>query len=139
MLSYLKKLTFNLSTEVVMRALILIVSIIISGYSFAHEFREYDFAVISKSECENYGEAISIYKEINNYMEANAPNSMYMRCGMDLEGNRSCLFMTDSFEAYEENLSWGEEDEEWTRLIRLAWNKCGIDDFGFDSEAVTFE
>ena len=111
-----------------MRAFIVIVSIIISGYSFAHEFREYDFAVISKSECENYGEAISIYKEINTYMEANAPNSMYMRCGMDLEGNRSCLFMTDSF-----------EDEEWNRLIRLAWNKCGIDDFGFDSEAVTFE
>ena len=58
---------------------------------------------------------------------------------MDLEGNRSCLFMTESFEAYEENLQGGEEDEELTRLICLARNKCGIDDFGFDSEALTFE
>ena len=39
--------------------------------------------------------------------------------------------MADSFEAYEENMSWGETDEEWNRLLRQAWNKCGIDDFYF--------
>ncbi len=33
----------------------------------------------------------------------------------------------------------GEEDEEWNQIIRQVWKECGIDDFGFDSEAVTFE
>ena len=122
-----------------MRTLILIVSIIMSGPCLAHDFRKYDYAIMTKSECENYGEAISILKELNTYMEANAPNNMYMRCGMNLEGKRGCLMMTDSFEAYEENVSWGENDEEWSRLIRLAWNKCGIDDFGFGAESLTFE
>ena len=32
--------------------------------------------------------------------------------------------MADSFEAYEENMSWGENDEESNRLLRQAWNKC---------------
>ena len=72
MLKYLTKLTFNLCTEVVMRAFILIVSIIISGYSFAHEFREYDYAIMTNSECENYDEATTILKELNTYIEANA-------------------------------------------------------------------
>ena len=38
-----------------MRAFILIVSIIISGSSFAQDFRQYDFAaVMTINECENY-------------------------------------------------------------------------------------
>ena len=37
-----------------MRALIVIVSIIISGPCFAHDFREYDYAIMTKSECENF-------------------------------------------------------------------------------------
>ena len=138
MLGYLIKLTFNLCPEVFMRALILIISII-SGSSFAHEFREYDYIIMTNSECENYDEATTILKELNTYIEANAPNSTYIRCGMNSEGNQGCLIMADSFEAYEENMSWGETDEEWNRLLRQAWNKCGIDDFGFGAESLTFE
>ena len=122
-----------------MRAIILLISIIISGSSFAHEFREYNYAIMTNSKCENYDEAITILKELNNYVEANAPNSTHIRCGMNSAGKQGCLIMADSFEAYEENMSWGETDEEWNRLIRLAWNKCGIDDFGFGVESLIFE
>ena len=60
-----------------MKTFILIVSIIISGSGFAHEFREYNYAIMTNSECENYVEATSILNELNNYIEANAPNSTY--------------------------------------------------------------
>ena len=78
-------------------------------------------------------------KKVIAYVEANAPNSTYVRCGKDLEGRQGCLVMTENYEAFEANQSFWETDEEWNRLMRLAWKECGIDDFGFGRKALTFE
>ena len=139
MLKYLTKLTLNLFPEVVMRALILIVSIIISGSSFAQDLNKFGFAYMSKSECENHEKAIIKLNELITHIETNAPNKSYVRCGRLADGKQGCITLDESYEAYEENLSWGEEDEKWNQLIRQVWKDCGIDDFGFDSEALTFE
>ena len=122
-----------------MRSLILTFSIFFFSSTSAQDLTEYGFAYMSKSECENHEKAIIKLNELISYMEENAPNSTQIRCGRLADGKQGCLTLVENYQAYDENLSWGEEDEEWTRLIRLAWNKCGIDDFGFDSEAVTFE
>ena len=58
-----------------MRTLILIFSIFFFSSSSAHGFREYDYAIMTNSECENYDEATTILNELNTYIEANAPNS----------------------------------------------------------------
>jgi hypothetical protein len=47
--------------------------------------------------------------------------------------------LAESYDAYEENQSFWETDEEWNRLIRLAWKECGVDDFSFGRKAITFE
>ena len=47
--------------------------------------------------------------------------------------------MTENYEAFEANQSFWETDEEWNRLMRLAWKECGIYDFGFGRKALTFE
>ena len=49
-----------------MRALILIVSIIISSSSFAQDLSKYGFAYMSKSECENGEKAIIKLNEVIN-------------------------------------------------------------------------
>ena len=122
-----------------MRVFFLIISIIYGGSSFAQDFRQYDFVVMTINECENYDEAITIFKELNTYIETNTPYSTFMRCGMNLQGQLGCLVMTENYQTYEENMSWAETDETWSRLIRQAWKVCGIDDFGFGSEAISFE
>ena len=122
-----------------MRTLILIFSIFFFSFSSAHESREYGFAMTTNNECENYDEAITIFKELNTYIETNTPYSTFMRCGMNLQGQLGCLVMTENYQTYEENMSWAETDETWNRLIRQAWKECGIDDFGFGSDTLTFK
>ena len=122
-----------------MRALILIFSIFFFSSTSAQDLTEYGFAMTTNNECENYDEAITIFKELNTYIETNTPYSTFMRCGMNLQGQLGCLVMTENYQTYEENMSWAETDETWSRLIRQAWKVCGIDDFGFGSEAISFE
>jgi hypothetical protein len=62
-----------------------------------------------------------------------------MRCGSNTDGQLGCIILTESYEAYEENMTWGETDETWNELIRQAWKECGIDDFGFGSDTLTFK
>ena len=122
-----------------MRILILIFSLIYGSPGIAQDFREYGFAMMTDSKCDNHEEAMKYLKKVAAYVEANAPNSTYVRCGKDLEGRQGCLVMTENYEAFEANQSFWETDEEWNRLMHLAWKECGIDDFGFGRKALTFE
>ena len=122
-----------------MRVFFLIISIIYGGSSFAQDFRQYDFVVMTINECENYEEAIIKINELITYEQANAPNSTLTRCGMRSDGKMGCLVLAESFEAFEENSLWGETDEEWNKLIRLGWKECGIEDFYFKQDTLTFE
>tara|TARA_E500000178_G_scaffold117530_1_gene117478 strand:- start:234 stop:605 length:372 start_codon:yes stop_codon:yes gene_type:complete len=123
-----------------MRAFILIVSIIISGSSFAQDFRQYDFAaVMTINECENYEEAIKKTNEFIAYEKTIQPNSQFVRCGMRSDGKMGCIILAESFETFEENQLFFEKDEEWNRLISLAWNKCGIEDYYYKVDTLTFE
>ena len=122
-----------------MRSLILTFSIFFFSSTSAQDLTEYGFAYMSKSECENHEKAIIKLNELISYMEENAPNSTQIRCGILADGKQGCLTLVENYQAYDENLSWGEEDEEWNQIIRQVWKDCGIDDFGFDSEALTFE
>ena len=122
-----------------MRILILIFSLIYSGPGIAQDFREYGFAMMTDSKCDNHEEAMKYLKKAVSYVEANAPNRTYVRCGKDLEGRHGCLVRTENYEAFDANQSFWETDEEWNRLMRLAWKECGIDDFGFGRKALTFE
>ena len=67
----------KLILERVMKAFILIVSIFFFSSSSAHESREYGFAMTTNNECENYDEAITIFKELNTYIETNTPLYIY--------------------------------------------------------------
>ena len=122
-----------------MRSLILTFSIFFFSSTSAQDLTEYGFAYMSKSECENHEKAIIKLNEVITHIETNAPNKSFVRCGKLADGKQGCITLAESYEAYEENLSWGEEDEKWNQLIRQVWKDCGIDDFGFDSEALTFE
>ena len=121
-----------------MRSLILTFSIFFFSSTSAQDLTEYGFAYMSKSECRNHEKAIIKLNELISYMEENAPNSTQIRCGRLADGKQGCLTLVENYQAYDENLSWGEEDEEWNQIIRQVWKECGIDDFGFDSEALTF-
>ena len=109
-----------------MRVFILIISIIYGGSSFAQDFRQYNYAVMT-------------INEFITYEQANAPNSTLTRCGMRSDGKMGCLVLAESFEAFNENSLWAETDEEWNRLIRLGWKACGIEDFYFKQDTLTFE
>ena len=122
-----------------MRSLILTFSIFFFSSTSAQDLTEYGFAYMSKSECENHEKAIIKLNEVITHIETNAPNKSFVRCGKLADGKQGCITLAESYEAYEENLSWGEEDEKWNHLIRQVWKDCGIDDFGFGSEALTFE
>ena len=122
-----------------MRALILILSIFFFSSTHAQDFRQYDFAVMTINECENYEQAMIKINEFIAYEQANAPNVTLTRCGMRSDGKMGCLILAESFEAYEENMSWGETDEDWNELIRLGWEKCGIEDFYFKQDTLTFD
>lgn len=122
-----------------MRSLILTFSIFFFSSTSAQDLTEYGFAYMSKSECENHEKAIIKLNEVITHIETNAPNKSFVRCGKLADGKQGCITLAESYEAYEENLSWGEEDEKWNQLIRQVWKDCGIDDFGFGSEALTFE
>ena len=122
-----------------MRALIFTFSIFFFSSTSAQDLTEYGFAYMSKSECENHEKAIIKLNEVITHIETNAPNKSFVRCGKLADGKQGCITLAESYEAYEENLSWGEEDEKWNQLIRQVWKDCGIDDFGFGSEALTFE
>lgn len=69
----------------------------------------------------------------------NQPNSIFTRCGKRSDGKMGCLVLSESYEAYEENTFWADTDNECNRLIRLAWKECGIDDYYFKRETLTFE
>ena len=122
-----------------MRSLILTFSIFFFSSTSAQDLTEYGFAYMSKSECENHEKAIIKLNEVITHIETNAPNKSFVRCGKLADGKQGCITLAESYEAYEENLSWGEEDEKWNQLIRQVWKDCGIDDFGFGSEVLTFE
>ena len=122
-----------------MRTLILIVTIFWSGSSLAQDFGQYGYAIMTINECENYKEAIIKINEFIDYEQANQPNSTFTRCGMRSDGKMGCLVLSESYEAYEENTLWAVTDNEWNRLIRLAWKECGIDDYYFKRETLTFE
>ena len=123
-----------------MKKLVLIVSVFFfCSSSYAQDLNKYGFAMMTDSKCENHNEAMKYLKQLVTYVEANAPNSTQVRCGKDLEGRQGCLVLTESYDAYEENQSFWETDEEWNRLIRLAWKECGIEDFSFGRKAITFE
>ena len=49
------------------------------------------------------------------------------------------IILAESFETFEENQLFFEKDEEWNRLISLAWNKCGIEDYYYKVDTLTFE
>ena len=119
-----------------MRTLILIFSIFFFSSSSAQDISKYGFATITKNQCENIDKAFKYTDEFIKYIETNAPKSIYMKCGNHLDGKPGCLIMAESYEAYEEYLSWGETDETWNQLIRQAWKECGIDDFGYGSESL---
>ena len=121
-----------------MRALILVFSIFFISSSSAQDLTEYGFATITKNQCENIDKALKYMDEFIKYIETNAPKRIYMKCGNHLDDKPGCLIMADSYEAYEEYLSWGETDETWSRLLRQAWKECGIDDFGYGSETLIF-
>ena len=122
-----------------MRALILIFSIFFISSTSAHDPTEYGFATITKNQCENLDKAFKYLDEFIEYIETNAPKRILMQCGNHLDGKPGCLIMAESYEAYEEYLSWGETDETWDSLIRKVWNECGIDYFGFTSETLIFK
>ena len=119
-----------------MRALILTFSIFFFSSSSAQDISKYGFATITKNQCENIDKAFKYTDEFIKYIETNAPKSIYMKCGNHLDGKPGCLIMAESYEAYEEYLSWGESDKTWDSLIRKVWNECGIDYFGFTSETL---
>ena len=56
----------------------------------------------------------------------------------DITVSYNTTVVAESYEAYEEYLSWGESDKTWSQWIRQAWKECGIDDFGYDSETLIF-
>ena len=58
-----------------MRILILIFSLIFGGSGIAQDFREYGFAMMTDSKCDNHEEAMKYLKKVVAYVEANAPNS----------------------------------------------------------------
>ena len=122
-----------------MKAFILIVSIFFISSSSAQDLTEYGFAMITNNECENFEASIKSLKKLATHVETNMPNSAYMRCGSNTDGQLGCLILTESYETYEENMTWGETDDTWNRLIRQAWKECGIDDFGFGSDTLTFK
>ena len=122
-----------------MRAFILIVSIIISGSSFAQDFSQYNFAIMTINECENYEEAIIKINEFIAYEKKIQPNRQFVRCGKRDDGKMGCIILTENFEAFEENQLFYETDEEWNRLIRLGWKECGIEDFYFKQHTLTFD
>ena len=122
-----------------MRVFILIISIIYGGSSFAQDFRQYNYAVMTINECENYEEAIKKTNEFIAYEKTIQPNSQFVRCGMRSDGKMGCIILAESFETFEENQLFFEKDEEWNRLISLAWNKCGIEDYYYKVDTLTFE
>ena len=87
-----------------MRALILIFSIFFISSSSAQDLTEY-IATITKNQCENIDEAFIYIDEFIEYIETNAPKRIYMKCGNHLDGKP--MLITESYEAYEEYLSWG--------------------------------
>ena len=55
-----------------MRILILIFSFIFCGSGIAKDFREYGFAMMTDSKCDNHEEAIKYLKKVLAFVEANA-------------------------------------------------------------------
>ena len=47
-----------------------------------------------------------------------------------VDGKLGCISITESSEAFEENISFFENDTKWSNLASATWDDCGIEYFG---------
>ena len=122
-----------------MKLLLFIVTFLLAEPSYAIDFDKYKYVIITENKCENIDAAIKKFEMLRDYENLKAPNKQHNKCGKRYDGKLGCISITESSEAFEENISFFENDTKWSNLASSMWDDCGIEYFGFERESITFE
>ena len=122
-----------------MKSLIFIVVLVIANPSYAIDFEKYKYVIITENECENIDAAIEKFEILREYENLKAPNKQHNKCGKRYDGKLGCISITESSEAFEENISFFENDTTWNNLATAMWDDCEIEYFGFERESILFD
>jgi len=122
-----------------MKLLLFIVTLLLAKPSYAVDFEKFKYVIITENKCENIDAAIKKFEMLRDYENLKAPNKQHNKCGKRYDGKLGCISITESSEAFEENISFFESDTNWINLASAMWDDCGIEYFGFERESITFE
>ena len=122
-----------------MKSLLIVITLVLAYPSYAIDFEKYKYVIITENECENIDAAIEKFEILREYENLKAPNKQHNKCGKRYDGKLGCISITESSEAFEENISFFENDTTWNNLATAMWDDCEIEYFGFERESILFD
>ena len=122
-----------------MRPLIFSILLTFATSSYAIDFEKFKYVIITENICEDIDAAIEKFELLREYERLTEPNKQHNKCGKRYDGKLGCISITESAEAFEENISFFENDNKWNSLTRAMWDDCGIEYFGFERESIAFD